>query len=51
MIAWDGTFAAAKRVNSGANVLVCLLNENSHVVSYAAVPSEKWSHVLPMFMG
>lgn len=51
VIAWDGTWATAKRVNSGAKVLVCMLNENSHVVSYALVPSEKWSHVLPMFMG
>lgn len=51
VIAWDGTWAAAKRVNSGAKVLVCLLNEHSHVVSYALVPSEKWCYVLPMFMG
>lgn len=51
ILSWDGTFATAKRVMNSANVLVCLLNEHSHVVSYAAVPSEKWEHVLPMFMG
>lgn len=51
VISWDGTFATAKRVRNSARVLVCLLNENAHVVSYAAVPSEKWAHVLPMFMG
>lgn len=51
VLSWDGTFAVAKRVSNGANVLVFLLNENSHVVSYAAVESEKWANVLPMFMG
>ncbi|CAN0246144.1 unnamed protein product, partial [Ectocarpus sp. 13 AM-2016] len=51
VISWDGTFATAKRVKGGANVLICLLNEHSHVVSYVMAPSEKWTHVLPMMMG
>ena len=51
MISSDGTFAEAKRALDGANVLGVVLNEHSHVLSYCNVPSEKWSHVLPMFMG
>eukprot|EP00752_Nemacystus_decipiens_P007879 g7039.t1 len=50
MISWDGTFAEAKQTLDGANVLVILLNEHSHVLSYCNVLSEKWSYVLPMFM-
>lgn len=51
IIAWDGTFAAAKRVSNSARVLVSTLNETSHVIGYGAVPSEKWAHVMPLFMG
>lgn len=51
VIAWDGTFAEAKRVNDDANVLIILLNEHSHVLGYASATSEKWAHVLPLFMG
>lgn len=51
VLAWDGTFAGARQVNSEAKVLDFVLNETSHVVAYSAVPSEKWAHVLPMFMG
>ncbi|CAN0182054.1 unnamed protein product [Scytosiphon promiscuus] len=51
VLAWDGTFASATQVTSAAKVLVSLLNETGHVLAYAAVPSESWAHVLPMFMG
>lgn len=51
VIAWDGTFAEAKRVADGSKVLVILLNEYSHVLGYAAVPSEKWAYIMLLFMG
>lgn len=49
-LSWDGTFAAVGQVDSEAKVLVSVLNETGHVLSYAAVASEKWANVLPMFM-
>lgn len=51
VLSWDGTFASARQVNTEAKVLDFVLNETGHVIAYAAVPSEKWTHVLPMFMG
>lgn len=50
VLTWDGTFAIARQVNSEAKVLDFVLNETGHVVAYATAQSEKWPHVLPMFM-
>ena len=49
MLSWDGTFATASQVDSGANIVVSALNELGHVLAYAAVTSELWGNVRPMF--
>ncbi|CAM9793203.1 unnamed protein product, partial [Laminaria digitata] len=51
VITWDGTFASASQVDSEAKVVVSVLNELGHVLAYAAVTSEKWANLLPLFMG